>query len=203
VFGMSNPKRAWFRVDSESAVACGVLPSAAVLLLSLASDAAAAAALLPQASVLLAADAAAEADESRALNGDMWKQRFWRVASGFLPELASSSCTHTLSKDCCCVLSGLGFYCVASGKWVGVAVKSLLFFACAFWCGPHADWLGIRLGFCSSHEIRAIAQRCRWTLDRMEQQNSLTTDRFFSTSISNLSSLGSLCFVEFLFLAFC
>lgn len=40
---------------------------------------------------------------------------------------------HTLSKDCRrCVLSGLGFYCVASGKWVGVAVKSLLFLACAF-----------------------------------------------------------------------
>ncbi len=151
------------------------------------------------ASVLLAADAAAEAHESRALNGAMWKQRFWRVASGFLPELASSSSTHTLSKDCSCVLSGLGFYCVSSGKWVGVAVKSFLFFARAFWCGPHADWLGIGLGFCSSHEIRAIAQRCRWTLDRMQHQNSLTTDPFFSTSIS---SLGSLCFVEFLFLAF-
>jgi hypothetical protein len=152
--------------------------------------------------VSLAADAAAEVDESCALNGAVWKQHFWPVASGFLPELASSSSTHTLSKDFWCILSGLGFYCVASGKWVGVAVKSLLFFACAFWCGPHADWLEIRLGFCSSHEIRSIAQRFLWTLDRMQQQNSLTTDPFFSTSISNLSSRGSLCFVEFLFLAF-
>jgi len=153
--------------------------------------------------VLLAAYAAAEADESRALNGAMCKQHFWPVASGFLPELASSKFyAHALQRLLVCSFRFRLLLCCIRQMGVGVAVKSLLFFACAFWWGPHADWLGIRLGFCSSHEIRAIAQRCRWTLDRMQQQNSLTTDPFFSTSISNLSSLGSLCFVEFLFLAF-